>query len=604
MKGYKSHLFLNVFFNALAIVFSVFSFSLLIPFLDLVFQKSAADYAAIVQQGVPTFYPNPKYFLELFNFKVSELILASEDGKSQVLLLICITTVVAILLKNISLYMAMFYAATVRNGVMRDVRATLYQKLLALDIDYFTKERKGDIMSRVSNDVQEIQWTVLTSIEMLFRDPIAIVLIFSFLFAISVKLTLFVLLVIPLTGLVIGGIASTLRKSAKRTQEHSASILSIFEETISGLKIIKGFGAQVFMARNFETINNRLMRANIQVFRQKDLASPLSEFLAVLVLVGVIWYGGNLILEENSLQSSEFIGFLVLFSQVIPPIKSLAGAQMNISRAAAAADRIDLFLETPHAIKEVEHPRVLDAFTHSIELKNVHFSYSNDIPVLQGIDLLIPKGKTVALVGASGGGKSTLMDLVARFYDPTQGTVLIDGIDIKQYTQASIAGHIGMVTQDTFLFHDTVANNIGFNDPLLSPEKIKEAAKIAHAHGFIEQLENGYETIIGDRGTKLSGGQRQRLSIARAVLKNPEILILDEATSALDTQSEQEVQQAIAQIMKGRTALVIAHRLSTIQNADLIVVLERGKIIEQGTHSALMGQQGVYKRLCDIQSFA
>ncbi len=588
----------------LMILFSVFSFSLLIPFLDVVFQKSVEDYQNIVALGMPSFYPNPKYFLELFTYKIAGVILNHSNGKMKVLTIICATILVAILLKNIAHYLAMYFAANVRNGVVRDIRKSLYDKLLSLDVDYFTKHQKGDLISRSSHDINEIQYTVLTSIEMIFRDPFGILLIFSFLFAIHVKLTLFVLIVIPVTGAIIGVLGSNLRKSAKLSSEYAAQVMSFFEESISGLKIIKGFGAKDYMKSRFDALNQQLMRLNIKVMRQKDLASPLSEFLSVVILISVVWFGGMLIIKESTLDSSEFIGFLALFSQVIPHVKGIATAQMNLNRGAAAAERIQHFLNLPQKIIPPKKTERYKGLSHSIECKDVSFSYDQKTTVLNAVNLTIHKGETLALVGPSGGGKTTLTDLLARFYDATQGAIYIDQKNIKELDLQGYYNTIGMVTQDTFLFHDTILNNIRFNTPKADDQKVIQAAKLAYADQFIQDFPQGYQTIVGDRGNKLSGGQKQRISLARAFLKDPQILILDEATSALDAASEEWVQKALETLMKDRTTIIIAHRLSTIQKADKIAVIDKGRVIEVGMHETLIKKQGAYKKLYELQVFS
>ena len=573
------------------------------PILELLFQKEQTDYEAILSQGAPVFAISPKYLLQKFNYQLAEFLTSHPNGKLQVLGAICLTVIVSVLLKNLFTYLAMYHAATVRNGVIKDLRQKIYDKVVDLNLNYFTKQKKGDLLSRISNDIQEIEWTVLTSIEMVFKDPFAVIAYFVVLITISPKLTLFVLVVIPITGAIIGVFGSKLRRSANISQNLMGQILSFYEETISGLKIIKGFGAQNFMRNKFKRTNEDLTKNTTKLYRQKDLASPLSEFLGILVLAVVIWYGGSLILETNELSPSEFIGFIALFTQIIPHAKQIATAQINLNRGASAAERIDTVLSVKNDVVEKEGAYNPNDFKEAIKISNLSFSYEEN-KVLDNINLTIKKGETVALVGPSGGGKSTLTDLIARYYDPQEGTIELDNHSLKDCDLKAVRKLMGIVTQDTFLFHDTVLHNIKFNQEDLSEEDVVNAAKVANADTFIQDLEKGYQTIIGDRGTKLSGGQRQRISIARAVLKDPSILILDEATSALDTESERLVQEALDKMMQNRTSIVIAHRLSTIKNADKIVVIDSGKIVEQGTHNELLQENGVYKKLYDLQSFS
>ncbi len=603
-KAYRGPAILNIVFNLLAVVFSLFSFTLLAPFLDLIFQKNMNDYAQILAKGQPTFSYTVYYIKDAFYYHFSDIILKDpEHGQKNALIFLCAIIGSCVFFKNLFGYLAMFFVAIMRNGIMRDLRGRLYNKITILPIGYFTKEKKGDIISRMSGDAQEIEWTVLTSIEMIFRDPIAISAYLIALIFISPKLTLFVFLLLPFAGFIIGLTGNRLKKASIEGLSKMGQLITVFEETIAGLRIIKGFNAEKVMQNKFKEMNYAYTQFMLKQYRIRDLASPLSEVLGVLVLIIIIWFGGGMILEEKSISPSQFILYIILFSQLIPYGKSLTSAYFNLQRGAASAQRIDEVLSVENNIKDIPHAKEIKRFENKIEIKNVSFSYG-DQEVLSNINIHIEKGKTIALVGPSGGGKSTLTDLVARFYDPLHGDILIDGVSIREYQTKDVRSLMGIVSQDTFLFHDTVLSNIKFNQHHASKEEIIEAAKIANAHSFIMELEHGYDTIVGDRGSKLSGGQKQRISIARAILKNPSILILDEATSALDTESEKLVQDAIKKLMENRTSIVIAHRLSTIQSADLILVLEKGKIIESGSHTELLLNNGVYKKLFDLQSFS
>jgi subfamily B ATP-binding cassette protein MsbA len=490
-----------------------------------------------------------------------------------------------------------------RTYVVKNIRESLFKKITQLHVGYFQDQRKGDLMSSLSNDVNEIENSVVSSVQVVFREPLMIIGYIILLFTMSVKLTLFTLIVLPISGLIITTISRKLRKQAKTGQELLGNILSIIEETISGVRIVKAFNAQPYVQQKFDVQNSAYRGVLKSMWNKRELASPVSEFLGVSVVVGVLLYGGQLVLDNQSeLNASEFITYIILFSQVLVPAKNISSAITNIQRGIASGERIFTILETEVNITEKPNAVELGELKDGIIYQNVSFKYAEH-EVLKNINLTIPKGKMVALVGQSGAGKSTMADLLPRFYDVTKGSILIDGVDIRDAKLASLNSMMGIVTQESILFNDTVFNNIAFGMSNVSEEAVIEAAKIANAHEFIVKMENGYHTSIGDRGGRLSGGQRQRLSIARAVLKNPPILILDEATSALDTESERLVQDAIQNLMKNRTSIVIAHRLSTIQHADLIVVMQHGEIIEIGKHADLIAQKGVYHKLSEMQAF-
>jgi len=595
IRNYPGYATLNIVFNMLSVIFNLFSLTMIIPFLQLLFDKTKLVY------NPPAFAMNTKAIVGYFNYLISSIII--EKGEINALLFISLLVVVLFFLKNLSRYFAMFFLAPLRNGVVQDIRNDIYHRILILPLAYFSEQRKGDIMSRITNDVSNIEWSIMQSLEMLFREPLTIIVFMITLVVISPTLTLFVLVLLPVTGFLIAQIGKSLKRTSAKSQQKLGEILSIVEETISGLRIIKGFNAIDIADEKFREQNAMLTRIMTRLFRKRDLASPLSEFLSTMVLVVILWFGGKLVLSDSaSLDATVFIFYVVVFSQLIAPAKSFTEAYYNVQKGVASAERIDEIIKAEEVIVEKKGAKPKKDFTGAIEYVNVDFSYERE-PVLKQINLKIEKGKMVAVVGASGGGKSTLVDLLPRFYDCTGGEILLDGIPITDYRIDHLRALMGIVTQETILFNDTIFNNIAFGMKLADPEEVTKAAKIANAHEFIQKMPQGYQTNIGDRGTKLSGGQRQRISIARAVLKNPPIMILDEATSALDTESERLVQDALFRLMQNRTSVVIAHRLSTIQNADEIIVLEKGEIIERGDHHSLMKQNGVYKRLCDLQSF-
>lgn len=596
LKPYWGYASLNVLFNLLTIVFSLFSMTLLVPFLNLLFGTET-----LVTQK-PEFALNADSLIQILNYYISQIII--EDGQHKALVYICIILIVAFFLRNLTRFFAMFYMANVRIGSVKDIRNSIYRKILILPLSFYNKHRKGDIISRVTTDVQEVEYSIMNYLEMIIRDPITILVYIAFMFSVSPQLTLFVLVLLPITGFLIGQIGKSLRKSSKIGQARMAGMLSIIEETISGLRIIKAFGAINYSDTRFKDQNSLFSKLMISIYRRRDLSSPLSEFLSSVVIVIVLWFGGRLVLGDSAvIQAADFIVYIIVFSQIIPPAKTFAQGFYSIQKGIASAERIFEILDAEEVITEKKDAKAIQSFNQSIKYQDVWFAYDKE-SILKNINLEIGKGKLIALVGESGGGKSTLVDLLPRFYDVVDGQILIDGNDIRDYKIDDLRSLMGIVTQESILFNDTVFNNIAFGDTTATHESVIEAAKIANAHEFIMRLENGYEAYIGDRGMNLSGGQRQRLSIARAVLKNPPILILDEATSSLDTESERLVQEALAKVMSSRTSVVIAHRLSTIQHADEIIVIVSGQIAERGTHEQLLAAKGVYKRLHDMQTFS
>jgi subfamily B ATP-binding cassette protein MsbA len=591
--GYAS---LNIIFNILAVLFSLGSFGLFVPVLDMLFQKTT-----IPASARPLDLLNFESIKENFYFFFGQII--QEHGEKAMLVYIALAIIALYFLKNLFRYLAMYFLANVRNGVVKDLRNDLYRKVLILPLAYYSEKRKGDLIARMTNDVQEIEWSIMSSLEMLFRDPINIISFTVTLFFISPELTLFVMVLLPVSGYLIGLVGKSLKRSAQKGQKRMGVILSIIEETLSGLRIIKAFNAIDFADKRFRKTNQDYTRVMIRLYRKRDLASPLSEFLGAVVIAIVLWFGGQLVLSPDShLRPSVFIMYIGIFTQLLPPAKAITQAYYNVQKGAASVERIQQVLDEPEVI--VQKPDAIEkkSFTGEIEYNNVSFRYEKE-DVLKNIRLTIKKGKMVAVVGPSGGGKSTLVDLLPRFYDCTKGEITIDGILIRDLKIDDLRGLMGIVTQETILFNDSVFNNIAFGMSNVSEEDVIAAAKVANAHEFIEKMPLGYHTNIGDRGAKLSGGQRQRLSIARAVLRNPPVLILDEATSSLDTESERLVQQALENLMKNRTSIVIAHRLSTIQFADEIIVLQNGELVERGTHNGLLERNGAYRKLYDMQAF-
>ncbi len=596
VKPYWFYIFLNLIFNLVAIFFSLFSFALVVPFLNLLFQTDAIEAVA-----KPEFHLSSEYLTGYLNYEMSNLIL--EHGHGYALAFICLFLLIAFLFRNIGRFCACYFMAKGRVGAIKDLRRDIYNKILVLPLSFYSNQRKGDIMARITTDIQEVEVSILNWIEMLIKDPLTILLYFAFMLSLSPKLTLFVLVVLPIAGFLIGKVGKALKKQSKESQNRLAGMISTIEETISGLRIIKGFNAIHYSEAKFEEQNQRYSKTLLGVHRKREMSSPMSEFLSSIVVIIVLWFGGKLILGGgSSIGAADFITYIVVFSQIISPAKSFSQGYYNIQKGVASAERIFEILDAEEVITEKDNALSIKDFNNEIEYRDVSFRYVKD-DVLKDISLKIPKGRIVALVGESGGGKSTLIDLLPRFYDVCEGQILLDGHDIRDYKINDLRSLFGIVTQETILFNDTVFNNIAFGMENVSKEAVIEAAKIANAHEFIMEMEHGYDTYIGDRGMNLSGGQRQRLSIARAVLKNPPILILDEATSSLDTESERLVQDALSKVMSQRTSIVIAHRLSTIQHADEIIVLQKGQIIERGTHEQLIALNGVYKKLTDLQSF-
>ena len=593
VKNYKAWIAGHILSNLLMVFFSVASIPALIPFLSILFGTTEAVDTRPAQ-GLSS-----ENFEAWINFYVSDLI--ATYGKETTLTYLCIGIILIFAAKNLFRYLALFFMSPVRNGIVRDIRQNLFQKTLSLPLSYFSEERKGDIMSRVTADVQEIEWSILNVLETTVREPLLILGALSFMFYVSPKLTFFVFGLLVFTGLIIGSIGKTLKKHSRDIQTLLGNLVSILEESLGGSRIIKGFTAEEYLAEKFAVQNNAYRRTLTRMLWRRDLASPLTETLGVCTVAILIWYGFKQVNTE-ALSVATFFSFLYAFFTVIEPAKKFSSAAYNIQKGMAAVERVNEIMHTESSITEKANATAISEFKEKIEYKNVTFRYKNaERNALENIDLTLKKGKITALVGVSGAGKSTMADLLPRFYDVTAGEILLDGKDLRKYRIADLRRLLGIVSQEAILFNDTIYNNIVFGAKNVTAAQTEQAARIANAHDFITQTPQGYQTNIGDRGTKLSGGQRQRLTIARAVLKNPPILILDEATSALDSESEQLVQEALEKLMQNRTSLVIAHRLSTIMNADEIVVFEAGKIAERGTHAELVQRNGIYSRLIEMQ---
>lgn len=596
IKPYWVPAILNFFSNLLVIVFSLFSFVLLVPFLNLLFGLGE------LVTTKPEITLSPDSILKYLNYFISQVII--DQGQMKALVYICLFLLGSFFFRNLFRFLAMFFLVKVRVSAVRDLRNEVYQKLLILPLSFYNQRKKGDIISRITTDIQEVEVSIMHYLEILFRDPITIISYYITMLVMSPRLTLFVTVLLPVTGYVIGIIGKNLRKNSKVGQARFAGLLAVIEESISGLRIIKAFTAINFSYDRFKGLNRSYARLMTKIYRTRDLSSPLSEFLSSVVIIVVLWFGGKLVLgNDGTISAAVFITYIAIFSQIIPPAKSFSTGYYSIQKGIASAERIFEVLDAEEVIVEKENPVRISSFNNELEYRDVTFDYGGE-PVLKNIKVAIPKGKVIALVGPSGGGKSTFVDLLPRFYDTTSGEILIDGTELRDFRIDDLRSLMGIVTQESILFNDSVYNNIVFGKDGVTMDDVVNAAKIANAHEFISAMEEGYETNIGDRGTKLSGGQRQRISIARAILRNPPILILDEATSALDSESEKLVQDALAKVMKDRTSIVIAHRLSTIKFADEIIVLDKGIIVERGRHDDLMKAGGLYKRLHDLQTFA
>lgn len=593
---YKRQAFLNVFFNILYSLFSALSFVALIPMLDVLFGKAQPITEAPVYSG--NLLDLGSYGKAYLNYKVGAL---AGENTIWALAIVIALVLSLFLLKNLFSYLASFFITYLRNGVLKDLRNNLYKKIVNQPIAFFSDQRKGDIMSRMIGDVNEVQNSMLSALESFIREPLTIIFSILVMLGISVKLTLFTFIFIPIAAAVISKIGKSLKKNSIAVQQEQGRFLSLIEETIGGLRVIKAFNAESIFSRRFADSSQTFNRLSNKVMNRQNLGSPMSEFLGILMIAVLLWFGGSLVLVDKTLEGTQFIAFMGLAYNILTPAKAISKASYDMRRGNAAAERILEILDYDNPIKERENPVVIKDFTTAITLNNVTFAYAEQ-PVLTNFSLEVPKGKTVALVGQSGSGKSTIANLITRFYDVNQGAILIDGVDVKDMQTASLRKLIGVVSQDSILFNDTIKNNLLIGKPDATDEELITAAKIANAYEFINDLPEGFDTNIGDAGSKLSGGQKQRLSIARAVLKNPPIMVLDEATSALDTESERLVQNALENMMKHRTSIVIAHRLSTIQNADLIVVMQKGRIVEQGTHTELIQKNGMYKRLVEMQT--
>ncbi|WP_299100731.1 ABC transporter ATP-binding protein [uncultured Winogradskyella sp.] len=594
---YKRYAYLNIFFNVLYALFSTLAMVSLMPMINVLFGETEQLTTKPVYEGITELKSYGEDYLNYFVTTTN-----ASDGPQRTLLYMIILIISLFLLKNIFNYLALFFITFLRNGVLKDLRNSIYNKVMTLPISYYSEKKKGDIIARISGDVNEVKNSLLAILELIVKEPLTIVFAIVTMFTISMKLTIFVFLFIPFAGLIISRIGKSLKKKSNRVQTEQGVFLSTLEETLSGLKVIKGFNSEKRFNDKFQESTHRFYNFSNTLMNRQNLASPASEFLGIATIAALLWYGGSMVLIDKSLSGGAFITYMALAYQILTPAKAISKASYKVKAGNAAADRVLEIIETPSLLEDKPNASVKSDFTSEIKLNNISFKYEDDL-VLKNFTLTVPKGKSVALVGQSGSGKSTIANLVTRFYDVNEGHISIDGQDIKDITKHSLRSLMGLVTQDSILFNESIKNNLLLGKEDASEEEIIEALKIANAWEFVKDLPKGIHTNIGDSGGKLSGGQQQRLSIARAVLKNPPIMILDEATSALDTESERLVQDALENMMKNRTSIVIAHRLSTIQNANLIVVMQKGEIAEQGTHAELISKNGVYKKLVEMQSF-
>lgn len=598
-KPYRRYVPQYLIFAILSIIFGLINFTLLIPLFEVLFNQ-VDEQTMQEMQTLPSFRLSIDYVIDVFNYYFIQII--ERYNKVGALVFVCTIIVISVFLANLFRYIAGVTLAKIRATVIYNLRMQVFEKVSLLHLGYFSSERKGDIISRMTNDVQEVENSVVNSMRVAFKEPATIIGYFVVLFFMSVKLTLFTLIVMPISGTIISEITRRLKTQATQSQESLGRIVNILDEVLSGMRIVKAFNARNFVVKKFGTEVKEYADLNVAIGRRQELASPLSEFMGVFVVAGILLFGGMMVLNNNSeLEASEFITYIIIFSQILPPAKVISTAVSTIQRGLASGERIFSTIDTKPVVKDKPDARTITSFQRNIVFDQVSFSYEQDT-ILKNLSFTIEKGKTVAIVGPSGGGKSTIADLIPRFYDPVEGIIYLDDVPLGDYKTDDVRKLMGIVTQESILFNDTIFNNIAFGISNATEEDVMQAAKIANAHDFIMNTPDQYQTSIGERGTKLSGGQRQRISIARAILKNPPILILDEATSALDSESEKLVQEALANLMKNRTSIVIAHRLSTIQHADEILVVQQGSIIERGKHETLVEQGGLYYKLTEMQT--
>ena len=596
-KKFKGHIFWNVTFNILYALFSTLSFVALFPLMEVLFKMNEAVTKLPKYKGIWEIGSYGKQYLQYYITKLSE-----ENGPQYALLLTVALVISTFLFKNLFNYLASQHLTKVKNGVLRDLREKMYAKIVDLPISYYSEKRKGDVMARMLGDVNEVQNSFFMVLELIVKEPLTIVFAIVAMMKISLELTVFVFIFIPISGFIISKIGKSLKAKSRNAQKENGQLISIVEESLSGLKVVKSYNAESYFKKTFNASIDRLLRLNNSIGKKNNLASPMSEFMGIVTIAVLLWYGGNLVLVDKTLNGALFIVYLGLAYNILTPAKAISKASYAVKNGLAAAERVFEILEVENTIINKENPFQKEIFENKIAIENINFRYGEE-NVLKNFSLEVPKGKTIAFVGQSGSGKSTIANLLMRFYDVNEGSIKIDGIDIRDWDMHSLRNLMGLVTQDSILFNDTIKNNILLGKQNATDEEIIEALKVANAYEFVKNLPNGIETNIGDAGGKLSGGQKQRLSIARAVLKNPPIMILDEATSALDTESEKFVQVALENMMQNRTSIVIAHRLSTIQKADKIVVMQKGEIVEQGTHDELLAKNGTYSKLVMMQSF-